>query len=259
VNRLSYVSILTMALSPFAAHAVGGTYEINQDCVAAGCFAGSGTGFPVTISNSGSYVLTSDIHVTTSDAIGILINAATVDLDLNGHTIDGGGTCTGLPVASCTAGSGQVGISANAGGAPVGTLHIHNGTIRGFSSNPTNSAAMFLSDVGDGTLLERLNIAENGGNGAIQLYTSGVGGIVRLRDSQIARNLIGIYNAGGPAATGIKMSVENCDISGNQFYGVVGFDGSKGSTFSNNRFNSNGNTAILAISGATIALGGNTF
>ncbi|GAA0716588.1 hypothetical protein [Dokdonella soli] len=252
-NQALRFSILALALAPLIASAAGGgAFEINQDCAIAGCFAGDGAGFPITISAPGSYVLTSDLLVTAAGANAININASPVDLNLNGHTIDGGGSCTGMPVTSCTPGAGSAGISAYAGGAPVGALHIHDGTIRGFTGSAASTAAIYISDAGDGTVLERLNIVENYGNAAVQFYTSGAGGTVRLRDSQVARNgSHGVNRAGGA----IKLIVENSDISGNRIYGAAGADGA---TFSGNRFNNNGNYAINGI-GGTVALGANTF
>jgi hypothetical protein len=44
--------------------AVDGVLEINQACVSVGCFPGDLAGFPVTISSTGSYRLTSSLDVT---------------------------------------------------------------------------------------------------------------------------------------------------------------------------------------------------
>jgi len=244
---------LIILLLPLAAHARDGAYEINQDCVAAGCFAGDSAGFPVSITKAGSYVLTSDITVTSAGANAININASPVDIDLNGHTIDGGGSCSGLPVSACSAAIGNAGISASSGGASVGALHIHDGTIRGFSNNSASAAAIYVSDAGDGTMLERLTVVENDGPGAILLSSSGSGGTARLRDSQVARN--GSVGIGRVATSPVRLIVENSDLSGNKSNAMNGFDGS---TVTGSRFNNNGTFAIGAIA-ETVALGGNTF
>ena len=251
MNRNCFV---VLVLLPLAAFAREGAYEINQDCAAVGCFAGDSAGFPVSITKAGSYVLTSDITVTLAGANAINVNASPVDIDLNGHTIDGQGSCSGVPVSACGSAIGNDGISASAGGAPVGTLHIHDGTIRGFSNNTASAAAIYVTDAGDGTVLERLTIVENYGNGAIVLTTSGSGGTARLRDSQVARNgSNGIARAGGSGP--VRLAVENSDLSGNKSNAINGFDGS---TVAGCRFNSNGAFAIGAIA-ATVALGGNAF
>ncbi len=58
--------LLCAACCVFAAPAlaVDGVLEINQACVATGCFPGDAPGFPVRIPAPGSYRLTSDLDVT---------------------------------------------------------------------------------------------------------------------------------------------------------------------------------------------------
>jgi hypothetical protein len=246
-------SLLALAAVPLAVGAAGGSLEINQDCAAVGCFANDGAGLPVTINAPGSYVLTSDIVVSTANGTGIQINASPVDIDLNHHTISGGGSCTGSPVSSCSAGNGGVGVSQYNTSLP-GTVRIHDGTIRGFTHDAF-SAAMYLNDTGDGTVLERLNVLENSGNAAIAISAQSgtVGGTIRLRDSQVARNGgAGIGKVGGP--TSLTISIENSDLSGNKTYGVSSFISA---TYVGNRFNSNGNFGVNCTS--TCALGSNSF
>jgi hypothetical protein len=74
-----------------AAGAVDGVLEINQTCaVNTGCFPGDVPGFPVTITASGSYRLTSNLTLPTDDeAITDLSGASDVTLDLNGFTLTG--------------------------------------------------------------------------------------------------------------------------------------------------------------------------
>jgi hypothetical protein len=67
-----------------AARAVDGVLEINQTCAAVGCFPGDGAGFPVTIGNEGSYVLTSDLE---SVSNAIELTASDTTIDLNGFTV----------------------------------------------------------------------------------------------------------------------------------------------------------------------------
>ena len=86
------LGVLALALAR-PALAVDGVIEINQTrAVAGGVTAGDTAGFPVTISASGSYRLTSDLQVGTSANFGITIGAADVTLDLNGFNIVGPGS-----------------------------------------------------------------------------------------------------------------------------------------------------------------------
>ena len=92
-------SMLTLLIPALAlatpAFASDGVLEINQTCaVQTGCFPGDGAGFPVTVSQSGSYGLTSDL-VVPSGPNGVQGSVDDVTLDLNGFTMSGAGTGTG--------------------------------------------------------------------------------------------------------------------------------------------------------------------
>ena len=56
-------SMLAAAGFAGTSHAVDGVFEISQACVEFGCVPGDSAFFPVTISESGSYRLTSNIIV----------------------------------------------------------------------------------------------------------------------------------------------------------------------------------------------------
>lgn len=90
--------------------------EIDQDCaVNTGCFAGDTAGFPVTITEPGSYRLAGNLTVT-SAVSAIEVNADDVTLDLAGFLIDGTGT-------------GQYGIRFDG----LQNVEIRNGTVREFT------------------------------------------------------------------------------------------------------------------------------
>lgn len=109
--------VLLMGLS--VAWADDGVIEINQASVEA-----SG-GFPYTITEPGSYVLTSNLTVDGGDADGILIQTDDgVTLDLNGFVIEGSG-------------SSGVGVSSEKQEPDTQISHfrnieLRNGTVRGF-------------------------------------------------------------------------------------------------------------------------------
>jgi hypothetical protein len=74
---------LALALASVAANAGEGVLEINQACATqTGCFPGDGAGFPVVISSSGSYRLTSNLSVPDANTSGVVVLAASVDLNL---------------------------------------------------------------------------------------------------------------------------------------------------------------------------------
>jgi hypothetical protein len=98
------------AIAPPHAHAVDAVIEINQTCAAAGCFGGGAPGFPVTITEAGSYRLTSNLDVSSppdpanTSAIQIRVSGTTIDL--NGFTIPGITACTSAVCKSTGSGHG---------------------------------------------------------------------------------------------------------------------------------------------------------
>jgi hypothetical protein len=87
----SAIAVILAHAVASAAGAVDGVLEINQTCaVNTGCFPGDTPGFPVTVTVSGSYRLTSNLTLPTDDeAITDLSGASDVTLDLNGFTLTG--------------------------------------------------------------------------------------------------------------------------------------------------------------------------
>src|SRR5262245_5267299 len=91
------------------ARAVDGVVEINQArALAGGVTPGDDPGYPVTITQAGSYRLTGSL----SNPIGqsaILINSIDVTLDLGGFEVASTNVCSGYPVSSCQATAGLPG------------------------------------------------------------------------------------------------------------------------------------------------------
>ncbi len=110
--------LLTVGLA-VPALAVDGVIEINQArALAGGVSVGDFPGYPINLTVSGSYRLTSDLAgALNNDAI--VVGADDVTIDLNGFTIYGGG------------GLVNDGISL----AGQKNVEIRNGTIRGFTRN----------------------------------------------------------------------------------------------------------------------------
>lgn len=95
-----------------------GILEINQTCATnTGCVAGDSPGFPVTIHNEGSYLLTGNLTAGHNQG-GIQISASDVTVDLNGFSI----------VSSSSDNHGVDGID----GSDLQNVEIRNGTVRGF-------------------------------------------------------------------------------------------------------------------------------
>ena len=146
-----------------SSHAVDGVFEISESCASSfGCFDGDSAGFPVTITESGSYRLTSNIIVSSPIVSIIAVNADNVSIDLNGFSLIGPATCSG---ATLTCSQTGVGIGINANGQE--NITIRNGIISGMGNDGIV--------VGRGAYLEELVVAENGGEG----IDPGAGSVLR--------------------------------------------------------------------------------
>jgi hypothetical protein len=122
--NLIWVLSLLWGISAFASD---GVLEINQACaVNSGCFTGDDPGFPVTISESGSYRLTGSLEVSSADDTAIDIDASRVAIDLNGFQVKGPVVCGNVPLECNESGTG-IGISSGRD-----RHSIRNGFIHGF-------------------------------------------------------------------------------------------------------------------------------
>ena len=95
------LGLLAVLLSAPPLPAADGRLEIDQDCVATGCFAGDDAGFPVQITAEGSYDLTSNLTNSVASAATVSISASRVALDLNGFAMTGSNLMqTGIAITS---------------------------------------------------------------------------------------------------------------------------------------------------------------
>jgi parallel beta-helix repeat protein len=200
--------------------------------LAGGVTAGDTSGYPVTLSAPGSYVLTSDLTVPDVNTSGIEVT--TVDIvviDLNGFAIRGSNTCTGCPVTSCTGGSGR-------GVYNTGTtrgIGIREGSIQGMGSLGV--------DITGNAELERVLISSNGGRGAR------VAGALVVREAAFGNNGgDGVYmDPGFPGL--VHDSLATCNLD-------EGMELGTGCTVTNNTTLSNGGDGIAVQNGSTVT--GNT-
>jgi hypothetical protein len=122
---------LVALLAPVAAMAIDGVVLIDQNRALAGnATPGDAPGFPVTITQPGSYRLSGNLTVPDSNTDAILVTAPNVTIDLNGFSILGPNVCTRPPSGlglDCTSSGSGVGI--NAPGAV--NVVVSNGTVRG--------------------------------------------------------------------------------------------------------------------------------
>lgn len=95
--------VCLLALAPAVAQAVDGVIEINEAAVAVGGItSGDGSGYPVTISESGSYRLTGNLTISNTVTNAISVTADNVTIDLNGFSIIGPGSGSGNGIQADT-------------------------------------------------------------------------------------------------------------------------------------------------------------
>jgi len=111
---MSDLLIMSALLGSVPAFAIDGVVLIDQNHALAGNITpGDAPGFPVTISQSGSYRLAGNLTVPDLNTTAIQITADFVTLDLNGFSIIGPAVCTSNPSKCPPPGTG---IGVQAGG-----------------------------------------------------------------------------------------------------------------------------------------------
>ncbi len=153
-SRCSALTLAVLFAGTPAARASDGVIEINHARALAGSVTpGDTPGYPVTLSASGSYLLTSNLSVP-ANVSGIRIGAPNVTLDLGGFTVAGPNTCTGYPVTDCTlSNSSAAGIYAS----EYFTV-IRNGIVAGASGY-----GVFVDDTSG--VVEDVRVVSSGGHG----------------------------------------------------------------------------------------------
>jgi hypothetical protein len=194
----------TIVSFPMAAAAVDGLIEINQNrALVGGVTPGDTPGFPVTITQAGSYRLTGNLNLPTTDTTGIRIESSEVSVDLNGFGVLAPGLCNGCPATGgCTGGSG-IGILAVSP-----DVHVRNGIVRGMGSDGIQIS--FRGSV------EGLATSFNGGHGIN--FPGGEGTVVRSNSH--ANGGRGVNIGGGGVVSGNRISC-NADDGVNLARGTI--------------------------------------
>jgi hypothetical protein len=165
--RITFFALFViLALSqPATLFGVDGVVLIDQNKAMAGNVTpGDTPGFPVTISQPGSYRLDSNLTVPDANTTAVQITASNVTLDLNGFSIVGITKCNyvilhipGPFSFSCAPGGGS-GVGVEGSKADLSGIKIMNGTIQGMGSD----GVMLY---GDAITIEKVSAVSNGGNG----------------------------------------------------------------------------------------------
>jgi hypothetical protein len=244
-----------LALAP-GLWAVDGVTLIDQRSAMAGKVTPSDApGFPVTITQSGSYRLAGNLQVPDAVTTAIEITADNVTLDLNGFTISGPNVCNSNPVRCTYSGSG-IGVMAVG---PVGVVspanvRVMNGVVRGMGGHG-------IRMMGDGTSVEKVVSMSNGGPGIVVGEGSVIDSVVKFNGSGAAlvglqvrgctavNNIVGIFVRPGGVASGnvaannanTGISVNNATATENTAYnnGSYGIDATCPGVLANNTAHGN--------------------
>src|SRR5262245_13387697 len=203
-------SLVALAVLAFGSKAVSAAVVlIDQRAAQAGkVTAGDAPGFPVTISESGSYRLNSNLVVGGAGVTVVEITASDVTLDLAGFSIIGPNTCTGSPVVCTITGANGIGVKAVADTGPSPeNVRVMNGTVRGMGGHG-------IRLIGTGTVVERVHAVSNGGPGIVvgagsvidsmamlNGSSTGVVGLI-VRGTVSMNNVFGIFIRSGGVAIG---------------------------------------------------------
>ncbi len=229
VFRIFVISIAILLLIAGAAIAADGTKQINQArALAGGLTPGDTVGFPVTISQSGSYTLSGNLTVPNENTTAIEITADNVTLDLNGFAILGPTVCTGFGEVSCTPlGTGNGIHSENS------YIRVRNGIVRGMGNDGV--LLNYAPGHGEtkGEFVEELQVTSNGNDGILVGWGS-------ISKCAVDRN-------GGRGIATVAGNVYDNFVNLNGSIGIQIFG--SGSRVSDNVVVANGSTGILAIGG----------
>lgn len=218
--------IATMIVSVATALGVGpaeaqGVIGINQAAaLAGGVTPGDAPGFPVTISQSGSYVLTGNLTVPDANTTAIeIVDAPSAHVDLGGFEIAGPVTCTHtltggyLSAVTCTptGGTGKGVFSTRTSSGPLEYVAtVRNGTIRGMGGDCVSLSGQ--------ARVEHLHLLNCGGaaiyatgtmaNNVIKYAASlGIGGGGNVVDNNISYTHEGIFLANRGVVRGNVVSL----------------------------------------------------
>lgn len=201
----SGAALLALLLVNPPAQASDGVIEINQaKALAGGVTPGDAPGFPVTLSQEGSYRLTGNL-VVAGPSTAIAITTWNVSLDLGGFSVSGPNVCTGYPTTSCNVEDGEPGIWANSDSHHV---RVENGVVRSF-----NGRGVYLQ--GASSTAEDLRVL---GNGGVGIYLNGAGRVIDCISIVNRRAGIGIPNDG---------LVESSETRANGYHGIDVGNGSR--------------------------------
>lgn len=226
------LALALLALIGDAAIAVDGVALIDQNkALAGGVTPGDAAGFPVTITQPGSYRLSGNLTVPDANTSAIVIapDVVGVTIDLNGFAIIGPTVCGGFPLACSPSGIGNGVYSSNGRAGSV-----RNGTVIGMGGTGVSLG-------GSGSSVENISATSNGGHGIyLGLGTATHNRVIKnqlngiLASNALVTQSFASQNGGAGIGGNDSLFTQNTLVAN----GGVGIAASN-SAFSNNQFSSN--------------------
>jgi hypothetical protein len=196
MKTLFSLTLLAALTGPI--YAVDGVILINQSNALAGNVTpGDAPGFPVSITVSGSYRLSSNLILPDANTDGIDVSANNVTIDLNGFSIIGPVVCPGGPNFCSPRGNG-VGITSS----NIRNIVVLNGDIRGMSVG--------IALPGSYNRVEKIHVSENT-----------LAGISLGFNSKVSSCLVNL-NGGPGINVGPGSTISENVVSGNVGIGMIG-------------------------------------
>ncbi|MBW2232397.1 MAG: hypothetical protein JRH17_18575 [Deltaproteobacteria bacterium] len=197
-------------------------FLINHDrALAGGVSVGDSAGYPVTISQSGHYLLTGNLTQPDANTHVIEITTDRVMLHLGGHSILGSAFCSvdvNSRITGCTGGGTGSGIVATGS-----LITIRNGLINGMGNRAIDMS------VGEGFTIREVAISHSGGDGIVLggvsfFFDSAIGrnggSGIRIGDGARLINTTASSNGGGGLVGGVGITVQNGGFSANIVDGI---------------------------------------
>lgn len=212
--------------------AADGVIEINQTlALGGGVITGDAPGFPVSIDEPGSYVLTSNLTTAALDdptaTTAIVVSADNVTLDMNGFSISGPTVCSCSTATSCTPTGTAGGIEVSS--LAVSGLTVFNGSIAGMPDRGVQA--------GRNARIYQLTVSGNGNTGA----TAGA--------NSLFERVISTCNGAAGVVLTADGTAEAITAQSNKLSGIeVGTGAVVGSSTSNE----NGGAGIMGGSGSAV-------
>jgi parallel beta-helix repeat protein len=205
---LALAQLCTLAAPSFAGPPGGsntsgsaGVVLIDQaKAEAGGVTPGDVAGFPVTISQPGNYRLTGPLTVSDPNVSAIVITSDNVTLDLNGYTLQGPVSCTGLGAQKSCA---PLGVGDGIQAVGRAGIALHGGRVRGFA---------FGVQMGGRNAVDGMFVSHNSKHGI------SAGG-----DSRIHGN--SVFNNGWSGISATGSLITNNTVTDNRMNGISTDDG----------------------------------